>query len=119
MGASITIHKELLEAISFKFPDLIEKDDTAWPSEPLGTNQPKANGITRPSARNLFATIEDDSDDEDWVKDPLVLARWAARVGLNAPEDVSKPLDPMYPEYAGYWFLSDLDDCEKSCCRPV
>lgn len=65
MGASITIHKELLEAISFKFPDLIEKDDTTWPSEPLGTNQPKANGITRPSARNLFAGIEDDSDDED------------------------------------------------------
>ena len=60
-----------------------------------------------------------DSDDEDWVKDPLVLARWAARAGLNAPEDISKPLDPIYPEYAGYWFLSDLDDCEKSCCRPV
>ena len=51
------------------------------------------------------------------------ITTWASRQVLNPSErrsaPVSKPLDPIYPAYAEHWFLFDLDDCEKNCCRHV
>ena len=72
--------------------------------------------------RNLYKKLMSGDGGNGIIKTSDI-STWASRNGLSLPERsgaaVSKSLDSIYPEYAECWFLFDLDECEKSCCRTV
>lgn len=76
MAASITIRRELLEAISFKSITLDRQDDEKWPTEPPVEVPVKANSRSKPSVRGLFAQLSDDSDDESSLEDSTMHKYW-------------------------------------------
>lgn len=70
LSASITLRRELLDAILFKFPESTERDDTWWPSEtPVEERAGRSRSKSRPriktsGKKGLFDELSDGEDDE-------------------------------------------------------
>ena len=74
MASSITLRRELMEAISFKFPDPKNHDDLQWPSLGRSPKQIGHKGASR-DAKRLFPPPAD-SDEDDSVDDSHLKRYW-------------------------------------------
>ncbi|KAH8113830.1 peptidase family C50-domain-containing protein [Phellopilus nigrolimitatus] len=61
MASSITLRRELVEAISFKFPDPRQQDDMQWPTNSPAQKRSRQASRLKP-ARGLFDDLSDDED---------------------------------------------------------
>ncbi|KAL5522623.1 hypothetical protein ACEPAG_8640 [Sanghuangporus baumii] len=73
MACSITVRRELMDAISFKIPDPLAQDDMRWPSE--GSPSTRRRRV-EPRGRGIFDDLSDDDDGEHSFNDNKLREYW-------------------------------------------
>ncbi|KAL5499098.1 ESP1 [Sanghuangporus vaninii] len=73
MACSITVRRELIDAISFKIPDPLAQDDMRWPSEGSLSTQRRRD---KPKGRGIFDDLSDDDDGERSLNDNKLREYW-------------------------------------------
>ncbi|KAL5480941.1 ESP1 [Sanghuangporus weigelae] len=73
MACSITVRRELMDAISFKIPDPLAQDDMRWPSEGSPSTQRRR---VKAKGRSIFDDLTDDDDGEHSLRDSRLRDYW-------------------------------------------
>ncbi|KAI5114969.1 hypothetical protein M0805_001887, partial [Coniferiporia weirii] len=76
MASSITLRRELIDAISFKFPDPRNQNDLQWPSDAPVSAQPRQRSRSRGQARGLFDDCLSDDDEDSSLDDTNLRKYW-------------------------------------------
>ncbi|THH12059.1 hypothetical protein EW145_g215 [Phellinidium pouzarii] len=97
MASSITLRRELIEAISFKFPDIRSQDDLRWPSDTPASIKMEKPSRPGPLGRGLFDICLDD-DDEDTSLDDAALRKYWDYILKKHQSQTFIPLEHSFAE---------------------
>ena len=106
MATSITLRRELVDAILFKFSDPCDRDDTQWPSETVIEKQTVTRARnhlkTKESGKKgLFAEISDDEEKESSPERDQFQRYWShilrkyQNMSFIQPENSSSDIDAL------------------------
>lgn len=106
MASSITLRRELVDAILFKFPGPDDRDDMQWPSESAAEKKAVTKTHSRsrtrpPGKKGLFDEMSEEEDEESSAESDGLRSYWAhvlekhQNASFIQPEDSTPDIDAL------------------------